>query len=206
VIAIAWVLNLFNFMDGIDGIAASEAACVLFSAATLGICMGHVSFTDISPALLVGAACLGFLRWNWPPASIFMGDVGSGFLGYIIAVIALDSARSTSINIFAWLILGGTFLVDATVTLYRRTLRGERIFEPHRTHAYQWQTRRWGSHSRVTLANIVINILWLLPWAAAAVRLPSHGVWICAAALMPLGVLALFAGAGRAEQTSSQPS
>jgi Fuc2NAc and GlcNAc transferase len=97
VLAIVWILNLFNFMDGIDGIAASEAACVLFGGASLRLFMAQNSPIQVAPELVVGAACLGFLRWNWSPAAIFMGDIGSGFLGYVIAVIALHSSQTRSI-------------------------------------------------------------------------------------------------------------
>jgi Fuc2NAc and GlcNAc transferase len=199
VLAIVWTLNLFNFMDGIDGIAASEAAFILFGAAILGLFLANVSPAAVAPALIAGAACLGFLKWNWAPARIFMGDVGSGYLGYLIAVIAVHGSQTSGINIYSWLILGGVFFVDATLTLCRRLLRRERVHEAHRTHAYQWLARRWGSHARVTVTVIIINIVWLFPCAALAVEYPAHGLWICLIALMPLGVCALRSGAGRPE-------
>ncbi len=199
VLAIVWALNLFNFMDGIDGIAASEAACILFGAAVLGLFMAKCSAAAVAPELIAGAACLGFLKWNWPPAGIFMGDIGSGYLGYIIAVIAVHSTQTSVINIYAWLILGGVFFVDATLTLCRRLLRGERVYEAHRTHAYQWLARRWGSHARVTLTVIVVNIAWLLPCAALAVEYPAYGSWICLIALVPLVACALLSGSGKRE-------
>jgi Fuc2NAc and GlcNAc transferase len=199
VLAIGWVLNLFNFMDGIDGIAASEAAYVLFGAAGLGLFAARCSPTEVAPELVAGAACLGFLRWNWPPAAIFMGDVGSGFLGYVIAVLAIHSSQTTAVNFFAWLILGGVFFVDATLTLCRRLLRGEPVYQAHRTHAYQWLARRWGSHSRVTIAVVIVNIVWLLPCAALAVKFPGSAWWICLLALAPLVVCAFLSGAGRPE-------
>ena len=198
-IAIVWVVNLFNFMDGIDGIAASEAAFILLGAAALGLFAAHCSPAQVAPALLAGAACLGFLRWNWPPASIFMGDIGSGYLGYTIGVIAFDLSQNTAINFCAWLILGGVFLVDATLTLLRRLFRGERIYQAHRTHAYQWLARRWGSHSRVTIAVLLVNLLWLYPCAAFAVEFPESAGWICVLALAPLTVAAWLGGSGRPE-------
>jgi Fuc2NAc and GlcNAc transferase len=199
VLAIVWALNLFNFMDGIDGIAASEAACVLFGAGALELCVAGSTPRDVAPLFVAGAACLGFLRWNWPPAAIFMGDVGSGYLGYVIAVIALYSSRTGTLNIFAWLILGGTFVVDATLTLLRRLLRRETLHQAHRTHAYQWLARRWGSHARVTSAVVVIDLVWLLPCAAVAVKFPQAAPLICVLALTPLVVAAHFAGSGRPE-------
>jgi Fuc2NAc and GlcNAc transferase len=199
VMAIVWILNLFNFMDGIDGIAASEAACVLIGGAGLGLFVAKNSPIQVAPELIIGAACLGFLRWNWSPAAIFMGDIGSGFLGYAIAVIALNASQTSAINFFAWLILGGVFFVDATVTLCRRLLRRERVYHAHRTHAYQWLARRWASHSRVTIAVIIINLAWLLPCAAFTVKFPGSAWWICIVALAPLVVCAYLSGSGRPE-------
>jgi Fuc2NAc and GlcNAc transferase len=199
VLAIGWILNLFNFMDGIDGIAVSEAAFVLFGAAGIGLFVAQISPIQVAPELVTGAACLGFLRWNWPPAAIFMGDVGSGFLGYVIAVIAIHSSQTNAINFFAWLILGGVFFVDATLTLCRRLLRRERFYQAHRTHAYQWLARRWGSHSRVTIAVIIINLVWLLPCAVLAVKFPGSAWWICILALAPIAVCAYLSGSGRSE-------
>jgi len=195
-LAIVWVLNLFNFMDGIDGIAASEAIFVTGAGAVLGATQSPATLA----AAIVCAACVGFLVWNWPPAKIFMGDVGSGYLGFSIAVLALASGQDNPVAIWVWLILGGTFFVDATVTLLRRTLRGERIHEAHRSHAYQWLARRHGSHLAVTASVLAVNVLWLLPAAWLATQRPSAAVWILAGAYIPLVALALAAGAGRREQ------
>ncbi len=198
VLAIAWTLNLFNFMDGIDGIAASEAVFVVGAAAFLTLC-GSGSSGVSAVALALGGACIGFLLWNWPPAKIFMGDVGSGYLGYVIGVLALAAAREDPTALWAWLILGGVFFVDATVTLFRRLLRGDRIYEAHRSHAYQWLARRWKSHKSVTIATTAVNVLWLLPCAWFATRNPTLAVWTVVAALAPIALLAILAGAGRRE-------
>lgn len=204
VIAVVWTLNLYNFMDGIDGLAASEAAFVLFGGAALALGLGGAAPVEAAPAVIAGAACLGFLVFNWPPASIFMGDVGSGFLGFVISVIAIEFARSGAVNIYAWLLLSGVFLADATLTLLRRLLRGERIYQAHRTHAYQWLARRWGSHRRVTQAVIFVNVFWLLPIAALAVKFTAQAPWICAFGLLPLGAAALWSGSGRPETAGKQ--
>jgi Fuc2NAc and GlcNAc transferase len=199
VLGIVWALNLFNFMDGIDGIAASEAIFV--------VCAGALStLIEAGPAsvpiagLVLGAACAGFLLWNWPPAKIFMGDVGSGYIGYVVAVMALAALRHDPVALWTWLILGGLFFVDATVTLVRRFAAGERIHEAHRSHAYQHLARRWGSHKRVTCAVWLVNVLWLLPCALAATIYPTHAAWITAGALTPIVVLVAVAGAGRRER------
>ena len=161
VFGIVWVLNLYNFMDGIDGIAAAEAVVVAWGGACLLLVAGHANGV-VAAAIVFGAACGGFLLWNWPPAKIFMGDVGSGYLGYVIAVLALAASRGSSASLWTWFILGGVFFVDATVTLIRRLLRGEPVYKAHRSHAYQWLARSWRSHKLVTIAVTGTNLLWLL--------------------------------------------
>jgi Fuc2NAc and GlcNAc transferase len=198
VLGIVWVLNLFNFMDGIDGVAAAEATFVMGAGAGLSAICGIGIPTSVG-AVVFGAACLGFLVWNWPPAKIFMGDVGSGYLGYVIAVMALASARDNPAALPAWLILGGVFFCDATVTLIRRFLRGEHVSEAHRSHAYQWLARRWRSHGRATAAVLAIDLCWLLPCALFATEHPAYSGWTVVVALAPLVILVLFTGAGRPE-------
>jgi Fuc2NAc and GlcNAc transferase len=197
-LGIVWTLNLFNFMDGIDGIAASEAIFVVCGGVLLVLVNeGRHSHPAIGLAFV--AACCGFLLWNWPPARIFMGDVGSGFLGYVIAVLAVIEAHESALALLVWLILGGVFFVDATVTLARRLLRGERLYVAHRTHVYQCLARRWRSHRRVTLGVLAVNVFWLLPMAVFAARSPAHAHLFLATALTPLIVLAFAVGAGASD-------
>ena len=198
VLGIVWILNLYNFMDGIDGIAASEAIFFSWGAALLLALTGGASGLA-AMALALGAASLGFLIWNWPPATIFMGDVGSGYLGYVIGVLALAGVRASAVPFCAWLVLGGVFFVDATLTLVRRMLRGERVHQAHRSHAYQWLARRWHSHKRVTVAVLIVNIFWLFPCAGFAVANPRLAAWAALFALGPLAIAAFVAGAGRPE-------
>ena len=195
---IVWAINLFNFMDGIDGIAAGEAIFM----ATLGMVLGGAGAAGGvgAAALVFAAACGGFLLWNWPPARICLGDVGSGYLGFVVVVLALAATRRDPVALWVWLILGGAFYVDATVTLVRRTLRGERVYQAHRSHAYQWLARRWGSHARVTGAVLAVNVLWLLPWALLASRRPRLGVTAVLLAFGPLALLAVLLGSGRRER------
>jgi Fuc2NAc and GlcNAc transferase len=202
VVAVVWTINLFNFMDGIDGIAGSEGVFIALAGSALCAVAG-ASPGAAAAALAVGAASLGFLVWNWPPARIFMGDVGSGYVGFVIAVLALAAAREIPAAIFQWWILGGVFFVDATVTLLRRVVRGDNFHIAHRTHAYQWLARRWRSHGTVTVAVLLLDVVWLLPFAALAARRPQIAVWVTAVALLPLALLALYAGAGRSEKSQS---
>jgi Fuc2NAc and GlcNAc transferase len=199
VVGMVWVLNLFNFMDGIDGLAASEGVFVAWGGALVAA-LGPTADGVWQPALVVGAACCGFLLWNWPPARIFMGDVGSGYLGYLVAVLTVAATRTDPVALCAWLILGGVFWCDATVTLTRRVLRGESAHTAHRGHAYQQLARRWRQHRRVTLLVLGINMLWLLPWAAYAELHPARALTCTLAALIPLIALALLAGAGGRER------
>lgn len=190
ILAIGWTVNLFNFMDGIDGIAGSEAVCIVSGGALLAVIAGGSS--PVIPVCLVFcAACLGFLVLNWPPAKIFLGDVGSGYLGYVIAVLALAGADEEGVAPLTWLILGGLFFTDATVTLVRRLRRGERPYQPHRTHLYQILSRRWGSHRRVTVSAIAVNVGWLLPIALLAQRYPYMAGWLLLLALSPIAVVTL---------------
>lgn len=198
IVAIVWVINLFNFMDGIDGLAASEGVFVAAGGAALLAVGASLSSVSVA-ALVVAAASCGFLVWNWPPARIFMGDVGSGYLGYAIAVLALAATRETPAGIFIWLILGGTFFADATVTLLRRMWRRERVYEAHRYHAYQFLARRWNSHQRVTLMVLVLNVALLLPAAWLALLYPHWALSVALAVLSVLSICAACVGAGSRE-------
>jgi Fuc2NAc and GlcNAc transferase len=204
VLGIAWTLNLFNFMDGIDGIAGSEAVFIGVAGGLLSCFAGSAG--DVPEvALIFSGACCGFLIWNWPPAKIFMGDVGSGYLGYVIAALALAATRNDPAAVWVWLILGGVFFVDSTLTLIRRVMRGERVHLAHRNHAYQWLARQWGSHLKVTVGATLVNLLWLLPCAVIATLYPQRALWMVGIAFAPLVVLALAAGSGRRESGFQPP-
>lgn len=195
VVCMVWFLNLFNFMDGIDGIAGMQAVTMCIVASLLLVLNGS-GREAILPLTLLAAATAGFLVWNWPPAKIFMGDVGSGYLGFALGAMALWTTTIGWLTPWVWLILGGTFLADATVTLAVRARAGAALTDAHRSHAYQRLSRHWGRHSSVTLAYAAVNILWLAPWAAAATLRPTLGVTFAAAALAPLFVVAVRLGAG----------
>lgn len=194
-VTLIWATNLFNFMDGIDGIAGSEAVFVAAAGAWFNWRFGGDGALSVA-LLSLGSASLGFLVWNWPPASIFMGDVGSGFLGFTLATLGLAASQRSMVPIEVWGILSGVFLVDTSVTLLRRIIRGDRWFAAHRTHAYQRLARRCASHMPVTIGVIVIDFAWLFPWAWLAATNPARALLCLAAALIPLLVLALALGAG----------
>jgi Fuc2NAc and GlcNAc transferase len=193
---LVWLLNLYNFMDGIDGIAGVEAVSVGLSAAVLMLLPTPVHDGWVLPALLSMAA-LGFLIWNWPPAGIFMGDAGSGFLGLTLGALAVQTSLGMPQLLWSWGILLGVFIVDATVTLARRLRAGRRPYEAHRTHAYQQAAIRHG-HKRVILAVGAINVCWLLPIALAVATLRLDGLVGMALAYVPLVWLGFAYNAGMA--------
>jgi Fuc2NAc and GlcNAc transferase len=199
--ALVWFTNLFNFMDGIDGLAGMEAVCVSGLSAVLLLRDGLPGVAQLS--LMLTAASLGFLVWNWPPAKIFLGDVGSGFLGFTLGTLALFSSSSSPKLIWPWLILLAAFIVDATLTLLCRMSSRARWYEAHRSHAYQHATQALGSHAKVALAVAAINIGWLFPLAWAALRYPGDAPIFTAVAIIPLIYIALRFEAGR-ERPSSE--
>ena len=197
VLLLAWAINFYNFMDGIDGLAAAQAVFVAGAGGGLLVLSG----SDGMPLWLLAAASCGFLLLNWPPARIFMGDAGSGFLGYALAVHALHATTSGQMMLWPWLILLGVFIVDATLTLLRRAARRIRVTDAHRTHAYQWASRRFGAHKPVTLAILLINLFVLFPAALAAAALPHAALPITVGCLLGLGWLAWRFDAGVPETT-----
>ena len=210
---LVWMLNLTNFMDGIDGLASVE---------TITVCVGGMlcvmvyqyqfnSGSLIAPLeprpgfraafyapLLLASATAGFLFWNWPPAKIFMGDAGSGFLGLTLGTLSIVAAMAAPQLLWSWLILLAVFIVDATVTLVRRMARREKFYLAHRTHAYQHAAVRWG-HQRVTLAVGAVNVFWLIPLALAVATTRLNAFSAIAIACVPLVIGALYLKAGQPE-------
>ena len=194
-LALVWLLNLFNFMDGIDGLAAIEAISVLLGAAL--IMSGSNASTEIRLLLSLLFSVVGFGCLNWPPAKIFMGDVGSGFIGLMLGALALITTLSGLISIWSWLILLAVFIADATVTLIRRLMHGQKVYEAHKSHAYQIVARKWQSHGKTSLCVMLTNLIWLMPLAYLATLWPGLGFAIALLAYSPLVLLSIKLGAGR---------
>lgn len=161
-LALQWLINLYNFMDGINGIAAVEAIFVLTAVFWLSGDAAAGLRWVLAPAIV---AIGGFLLWNFPAGRVFMGDAGSAWLGFFLGTIMLWCAVSGGPAPMVWLILLGVFVVDATYTLLVRMASGQAWYAPHRLHAYQLLARRLGTHGRVVALLLSINVLWLLPWA-----------------------------------------
>ncbi len=193
VFALVWLLNLFNFMDGIDGIAASELIAVNLLSVLIVVNSDDVlSLLSVSLAAAAG----GFLLWNWSPAKIFMGDVGSSFIGFTLGIMALLSMFHGSMTVWTWVLLLGAFIVDATLTLTIRIRRGQRWYDGHASHAYQNAARHYKSHAKVTITLLLINLFWLGPLAWLSLQYPEMGLGITIVGLLPLAFLAKRFGAG----------
>lgn len=199
-VALVWFLNSYNFMDGVDGMAGAEAVFIAGAAGVLFFLNGYVGYGFAAMAGILLAAVAGFLWWNLPPARIFMGDVGSGFLGIVLGVLAIASMKAGMLSFWVWAILFGVFVVDPTITIFRRMWRGARWYEAHRSHAYQHAARRFGKHGKVTGAVTVINVFWLFPLAVAAWSWPHLGALVAAIAYLPLIWLAFRFNAGMDEK------
>ena len=195
VIYLVWMLNLFNFMDGIDLITGTQTLTTCVAAAIL---LRLNTDSDLGMVVAVlAAAVFGFMYFNLPPAKIFLGDVGSGFIGFTIGAISLVVAKDEPLVAWAMIILVGVFVTDSTVTLLQRLFARERVYIAHRTHAYQHLSKRINSHLPVSLGVGAINLFFLLPiaWLVADSRLlPITGLIV---AYFSLLVVAILLGAGK---------
>ncbi|WP_120994212.1 MraY family glycosyltransferase [Stutzerimonas urumqiensis] len=205
VLYLVWLINLYNFMDGINGLAAIEGVFVTLSAVVCYVLAGVAEMAEvlIAPEVILATTVAAFLCWNFPQARIFMGDVGSGFLGVFLGILSLRAASLEPTLWWSWLILLGVFIVDATFTLLHRLWRGEAIHQAHRSHAYQAAARRFGSHVPVTLSVLAINVGWLLPWALLVATRQVTEVVGLIASYLPLITFAWLLGAGRPERATS---
>ena len=173
-LALVWTVGLtnsYNFMDGIDGISGAQAVVAGAGWALLGWMTGEATIALLG--LLVAAASLGFLLLNWPPARIFMGDVGSGFLGFTFAALALLAARHSLTLAVCGFLLVWPFVIDAAYTFLRRLRRGENVLEAHRSHAYQRLVVAGRTHRQVTVLYAALAGVGLL----ASVACVSGRLW-----------------------------
>jgi UDP-N-acetylmuramyl pentapeptide phosphotransferase/UDP-N-acetylglucosamine-1-phosphate transferase len=153
IIGMVWFINLFNFMDGVDGFASIEAII---------ICSVLFVFTLSLTTILLIACITGFLYWNLPKASIFMGDVGSTQLGFILVVLGIYFHNTYEFSILNWIMLTSPFWFDATLTLFRRWRNGEKLSQAHRKHVYQRIVQAGFSHNKVNFFLILINMINIL--------------------------------------------
>lgn len=163
ILAAVWFINLYNFMDGIDGIATLQAISVALVMA--GFCYWQQQPQLAQLCGLLAAVMAGFLFWNFPSSRIFMGDAGSGALGTIFVLLMVKVAASSQALLWACILLMSVFILDASWTLTVRLMTGQKVWTAHKLHAYQILSRRWGSHSKVSLMVGLYNLIWLAPIA-----------------------------------------
>jgi Fuc2NAc and GlcNAc transferase len=178
-IVFAGSINAHNFMDGIDALLGLQTVFVLIGYALLAWAGGAPALVAASAA--AAAACFGFLLFNRPPARIFMGDVGSGTLGLLMAALAGVLVQRSPAVLWPCLILSSAFLVDAGLTLLARILAGKRWYTAHREHLYQWMVRAGFSHARTDAMYLLWNLIIVAPATWAALHWPDSGLWLCAA-------------------------
>lgn len=187
--AMVWFFNLFNFMDGIDGMATSGTLYVTGAATLILLVNGDYELALLSA--LICAAAAGFVYFNWPPAKVFLGDSGSSFFSYTIAALVLGSLWSDGMSLWTWLILLGYFVVDTTVTLLIRVATVKGWYRPHRSHAYQNLARIWADHLKVVRLVMLVELLWLLPLALLSSWVHEFAPLITALAFCPIVIFVI---------------
>lgn len=184
-----WMTNLYNFMDGINGLATLEAISVCIGMALIYWMQGTNKEVIYLITIIAASAC-GFLFWNFPKAKLFMGDAGSLFLGLSFGLLAIESLTEDLRVFSAWLIMLGVFIVDTSYTLFCRLITRQAFHQAHRTHAYQKIAIKFNSHSYATITIVAINLLWLLPLAIVVTTTQLHVAVALAIAYAPLLVIA----------------
>lgn len=179
-----WMINLYNFMDGVDGMAISGAIFISMTL-MLGLVItgGPVSLSLLFA--LLAMSCVGFLLLNWPPARVFMGDSGSVFLGYCFGALIINTTMNGDISIWTWLIAMGYFIGDTTTTMVLRLMIVKKWYHAHRSHAYQNLARIWDDHRKVTGSVLFYHLAWLLPLSIWSSLTPIFAPLAAVLALAP---------------------
>ena len=184
VLFLLWMTNLFNFMDGSNGMAGSQG---VFAGLTLAWLFNRADdYPAVVLSLVLASVCLGFLPWNLGRAKVFMGDVASGSLGFAIASLLIYGVFSSEVSLAAaWLVML-VFLCDSTLTLAARVLRGEQWYNPHKQHLYQQLIVRGWSHARVLAVYQLINLGLVIPAIAVAVSRPAIATTVATSTTLAL--------------------
>ena len=194
VLFVAWMVNLYNFMDGMDGFAGGMAVIGFTALAVL--CVGGGTAPIVAASLIVAAASLGFLLFNFPPAKIFMGDVGSSLLGFLAAVGMLWAERAASVPLWVSVLVFSPFIVDASATLARRVLAGEKPWQSHRSHFYQRLVLLGWGHRKTVVREYALMLLCAVSAVVAqgvsvGVQTGLLGAWVAGYAVLILAVTGL---------------
>lgn len=195
ILFLVWMTNLYNFMDGINGLAALEAISTCIGMGLI-YSIGNTDEESLYLMIIISATAGGFLYWNFPKAKLFMGDAGSLFLGLGLGLLAIKNLGENNNLVAAWLIMLGIFIVDASYTLFVRMVTKQAFHQAHRTHAYQKVAIKLKSHTHTTLSIIAINLLWLFPLALIVAIGKLHPAIALVIAYAPLIILAKKYNAG----------
>ena len=174
IVSLAWLINLYNFMDGTDGLAAIQAISTGLYGGIFFLYSGELVAATICLAIIFSSS--GFLIWNWARAKIFMGDVGSCTLGFSFGVLAIYGELSGTVPIYIWLILLAVFVSDATYTLVKRILSRETWYRAHNTHAYQRLVQMGIGHDTVSAYTFYTNTIILGPVAFFVLERPEYAL------------------------------
>ncbi len=194
ILYVAWFVNLYNFMDGSDGLATLTG--ILGSAIISVVSFASSNFDLALIYATLAFALLAFLTLNWHPAVVFMGDAGAYFLGFIFGAFALLSKLIYETSLYVHLIVFGMFVVDATWTLIRRGVRVEKVYRPHKQHAFQKLVAAGWSHPHVALLYGGIMVFWLLPMTVFTVTYPMYSFLFLVISYLPIFFFVVWSNAG----------
>jgi len=184
---IIWMTNLYNFMDGTDALAAIQTICAGFFVGVIFWLEGQYGLATV--CFVISASSCGFLFWNWPPAKIFMGDVGSCSLGFCFGVLVVIGEIQGSVPLTVFFILLSIFICDTTLTLLMRIFANEKWYQAHKSHAYQRLVQLGMSHKKLALSVLLINVMILWPMAAMAFVWDEYSYYIAATIIFMMSTL-----------------
>ena len=190
VLFLVWIMNVLNFIDGINGLAASSGVIISWSIAGI-IFIQSGDIDSFYYLVMLGTVCLAFLVFNFPKAYIFMGDSGSLFLGYILGAIAMKTIHDQELSIWTWGIMTAYIMADTTITTLIRFIKVEKWYGVHRSHAYQHISAIMDNHTLVTFAIILIHLIWLLPSAILSVFFPKLSILLFFTSITPIILIVL---------------
>jgi Fuc2NAc and GlcNAc transferase len=181
---LVWIMNAYNFMDGVDGMASLGGILASILVALIIVITNGLTLTALL-LLLLSSTMAGFLIFNWPQAKIFMGDSGSMFLGYFFGCIVLYTTMHNEVTIWTWIIVFGYYIADTTTTQIMRLIMVKKWYAPHRSHAYQNYARLTDSHLKTIMLFVLYYLIWIFPLLTWSLIDPDDALFISFLAVIP---------------------